>query len=136
MSSLADLRAGLAAALSTIVSLNGIYTDEPGQVEPPAAVVRLGSPAVTYGTSLAGGSHDYVFTVLLLVGNASTVGQEALDGYLDVTGADSVYAAVDADPDLGGAADSAAVTTVQNAGLVTWAGAEYLGAELLVTVLA
>ena len=106
----------------------------PGQ--PPAAVIRLGSPAITYSTSVAGASHDYAFTILLLVGNASTVGQEALDGYLDTSGPDSIYAAIDADPTLGGVADSAEVTTVQNAGLVTWAGADYLGAELLVAVLA
>ncbi|HET9558869.1 MAG TPA: hypothetical protein VFS70_17165 [Actinomycetota bacterium] len=136
MASLSELRAALAEQLTTMTSLQGIYTDEPGQVSPPAAVIRLGSPAITYSTSLAGGSHDYSFTVLVLVGNASTVGQEALDGYLDPSGPDSVYAAVDADPTLGGVADSALVTTVQNAGVVSWAGGEYLGAELLVTVLA
>ena len=136
MATLTQLRDGLADALGPIASLNGIYTDEPGQVEPPAAVIRLGSPAITYATSVAGGSHDYSFSVLLLVGNASTVGQETLDGYLDTSGADSVYAAVDAAPTLGGAAAVALVTTVQNAGIVTWAGGEYLGAELLVTVLA
>ena len=136
MASLSELRAALAAQLTSMTSLQGIYTDEPGQVSPPAAVIRLGSPAITYSTSVAGGSHDYSFTILLLVGNASTVGQEALDGYLDTSGPDSIYAAVNADPTLGGVADSAEVTTVQNAGLVTWAGADYLGAELLVAVLA
>jgi hypothetical protein len=136
MASLSELRAALAEQLTTMTSLQGIYTDEPGQVSPPAAVIRLGSPAITYSTSVAGGSHDYNFTVLVLVGNATTVSQEALDGYLDPSGPDSVYAAVDADPTLGGVADSAMVTTVQNAGLVTWAGGDYLGAEMLVTVLA
>ena len=98
MASLSELRAALAAQLETMTSLQGIYTDEPGQVSPPAAVIRLGSPAITYSTSVAGGSHDYSFTILLLVGNASTVGQEALDGYLDTSGPDSIYAAVDDDP--------------------------------------
>jgi hypothetical protein len=136
LATLAQLRAGLVARLATIPSLKGIYSDEPGQVEPPAAIVRMGSPAITYSTSVAGGSHDYAFSILLLIGNSTTVAQEALDGYLDPAGTDSIYAAVDGDPDRGGVAAAAVVTTVQNAGLVTWAGGEYLGAELLVTILA
>jgi hypothetical protein len=136
MATLAQLRAGLATRLATITSLKGIYSDEPGQVEPPAAIIRMGSPAITYATSAAGATHDYTFSILLLVGNSSTVGGEALDSYLDPASADSVYAAVDTSPTLGGVAAAAVVTTVQNAGLVTWSGGEYLGAELLVSVLA
>ena len=135
MATLAQLRAGLATRLATIASLKGIYEDAPGQVETPGAVIRMGSPAITYATSTI--SHDYTFSILLLhsLADAGTA-QENLDGYLDTSGADSVLAAVEADPDLGGACDAAMVTSVANAGPVTWHGVEYLGAEFLVTVLA
>lgn len=135
MATLAQLRAGLADRLETITSLKGVYEEAPGQVETPAAVIRMASPAITYATST--GSHDYSFSVLLLVSLAQGApASEVLDGYLDTTGVDSVFAAVEADPDLGGVCDAAVVTSVANAGLVTWNEVGYLGAEFLVTVLA
>jgi hypothetical protein len=106
-------------------------------VETPGAVIRMGSPAITYSTSMGGTSHDYTFSILLLHSLADGgVAQDALDGYLDVSGADSVYAAVGAAPTLGGVCDAATVTSVANAGPVAWHGVEYLGAEFLVSVLA
>lgn len=135
MATLTQLRAGLADRLETIASLKGVYEESPGQVETPAAVIRMASPAITYATSTS--SHDYAFSVLLLVSLAQGApASEVLDGYLDTTGADSVFAAVEADPDLGGVCDAAVVTSVANAGLVTWNEVGYLGAEFLVTVLA
>jgi hypothetical protein len=137
MATLSQLRGGLAARLGTITSLKGVYKESPGQVETPGAVIRSGSPFIIYGTSVADGSHDYTFSVLLLVSIAQGApSQEVLDPYLDPTGTDSVVAAIEADSDLGGVCDSAAVTQVVNAGLVSWAGVDYLGAELLVSVLA
>jgi hypothetical protein len=136
MATLAQLRDGLVDRLETIGSLKGVYPESPGQVETPGAIVRLGSPAITYARTMDG-SHDYSFSILLLVSVAQgSPAQSLLDGYLDPSGPDSVYAAVDADPDLGGVCDVATVTSVTNAGLVDWAGAQYLGAELSCTVLA
>jgi hypothetical protein len=137
MATLAQLRAGLAARLETIASLNGVYPEAPGLIATPAAVIRFASPAIIYATTQGGMSDDYSFSILLLVSTAQgSPAQSQLDPYLDTAGADSVYAAVDADPDLGGICDVATVTSVANAGPVTWAGVEYLGAEFLVTVLA
>jgi hypothetical protein len=137
IATLAQLRAGLKTRLETIASLQGVYAEAPAQVSTPGAVVRYASPAITYATTLGGGSHDYSFSILLLVSTAQgSPAQSVLDPYLDTSGADSVYAAVDADPDLGLSGVTAMVTSVANAGPVTWAGAEYLGAEFLVTVLA
>jgi hypothetical protein len=98
----------------------------------------MASPAITYATSAV--SHDYSFSILLLVSVAQgSPAQEVLDGYLDTSGADSVFAAIEADPDLGGVCDAAMVTSVANAGLVEYpsgSGIAYLGAEFLVSVLA
>jgi hypothetical protein len=137
MATLAQLRAGLADRLDTIASFKGGYTEAPAQVETPCYIIRWASPAITYATSMGGGSHDYSFSILVLVSLAQgSPAQSQLDPYLDTSGADSVYAAVDGDPDLGLAGVTAAITTVANAGPVTWAGVEYLGAEFLGTVLA
>lgn len=137
MATLAQLRGGLADRLETITSLKGVYEESPGQVETPGAIIRPGSPFITYDTSLYAGSHDYQFSILLLVSVAQGApASDVLDAYLDPTGTDSVVAAVLADPDLGGVAHSATVTSVSNAGLVSWAGVDYLGAEFLVSVLA
>lgn len=137
MATLAQLRAALAARLDTITSFKGGYVEAPGQVDPPAYIIRLGSPAITYATAVTPDAHDYQFSILVLVATAQGApAQELLDAYLDPTGTDSVYAVIAASPTLGGAAAAALVTTVTNAGLVSWAGADYLGAEFLVEVLA
>lgn len=137
MATLDQLRDGLAARLETIASLKGVYPEAPGLVETPGAVVRFASPAITYATTQGGLSHDYAFSILLLVSQAQgSPAQSQLDPYLDTSGVDSVYAAVDADPDLGLVGVTATVTSVTNAGLVSWGGTEYLGAEFLVSVLA
>lgn len=137
MATLTQLRGGLADRLETITTLKGVYEESPGEVNTPAAVIRPAQPFITYDTSVVGGSHDYQFSVLLLVSVAQGAGaSDVLDPYLDPSGADSVHAAVHADPDLGGVASSAAVTSVANAGLVEYGGVQYLGAELLVSVLA
>src|SRR5262245_6145556 len=140
MATLAALRDGIRDRLETIDSLVGVHTEDPGQVNTPAAVVRMGSPAITYGTSMGPGSHDYTFSILVLVSVA--VGSPAivaLDPYLDPTGTDSIYAALFADPDIGGVADAVVATQVANVGLVEYpsgSGITYLGAEILVSVLA
>jgi hypothetical protein len=140
LATLAALRDGLRDRLTTITSLVGVYTEDPGQVDTPAAVVRMASPAIVYGTSMGPGTNDYSFSILLLVSLAQGPPAIAqLDTYLDPTGADSVYAALYADPDLSGVADSSLTTQVANVGLVEYpsgSGITYLGAEVLVSVLA
>jgi hypothetical protein len=140
LSTLAQLRDGLRDRLTTIPSLVGVYTEDPGQADTPAAIVRMATPAITYGTSMGPGTHDYQFSILLLVSVAQ--GPPAvvqLDPYLDPAGTDSVYQALQADPELAGVADAAVLTQVANVGLVEYpsgSGVTYLGAELLVSVLA
>ena len=136
MATLSQLHTGFAAAMATIDSIGArTYTEAEAQVETPGVVVRSAEPAVIYNTST--GSHDYQLAPLLLVTtSAGALALDVLQPYLDVTGADSVYAAVQADPTLGGACDSAVVVQVARAGIVAWGGVEYLGAEFLVNVLA
>lgn len=132
MASVGALRDGLKTRLQTIAGLR-VYDTVPGEVSPPAAVVRPES--ITFDSSMSRGSDDFVFTVLVLVSTAvDRVAQDKLDGYLDGAGALSVKAAIEADPDLGGAADWTNVTGVRNYGLVEYAGVPYLGAEFVIHV--
>lgn len=137
MATLSQLKAGLAGRLATIPSIGTrTYGDADAQVETPGVVIRHGTPVVTYA-STQDGTCDYLLSVLLLVSTAAGASSsDALDAYLDPSGADSVFAAVQADSSLGGVADDAVVTSVSNAGLLERQGVSYLGAEFLVTVYA
>jgi hypothetical protein len=131
----------LAAKLALVPTPDGTATlnvqdTVPGQVTPPAAVLWVDS--ITYATSQNSASHDLTVAVLLLASDASSEdGQELLLAYLEPTGTSSVYAALDADPDLGQAGLIAMVTAVPEgqAGRVQYGGVEYQGARLNVGVM-
>lgn len=132
MATIAQIRDGLKARLATIQGLRP-FDYAPGAVTPPAAVVY--PETIAYGTSLREQTHDPRFIILVLVNPANDrTAQDALDAYLDPSGASSILAAVDADPTLGGAASYAAVTRLTDYGNVTFGGTEYLGAKLSVEV--
>jgi hypothetical protein len=107
------------------------YDTVVGQVEPPAAIVRIEN--INYDSSMSGGSHDPTFAVLVIVSTATErVAQDLLDDFLDPESSTSIKVAVEADPTLAGTVDYATVTNVRSYGLVEYAGVQYLGAELLV----
>jgi hypothetical protein len=141
MATIAATLDALAAKLATVPTPDGSATlnvqdTVPGQVTPPAAVLWVDS--ITYATSQASMSHDLTVAVLLLVSDASSEdGQELLTAYLEPTGTSSVYAALDADPDLGQAGLITLVTAVPEgqAGRVQYGGVEYQGARLNVGVM-
>lgn len=107
MTTLATLRAGLAANLATIPGLRAVaYV--PDMVEPPMAVVN--APTITYDTAFQRGSDEYTFTVDVFVPAASLRGaQLALDAYCDPS---AVKAAIESDRTLNGAAMSLRVTSM------------------------
>lgn len=135
MTTLQALRDGLKARLDTIAGLR-VYDTAPGQVEPPCAVIWVDQ--VVYATTMGGRSHEVILAVLLLVSAAvERVAQDALDGYMSFDGASSIYAAVEADPDLGGLVDACQVIAVPEgqAGLVEYGGVQYQGARFNVGVM-
>lgn len=109
MTTLAALRAGLAANLSTINGLRAVpYV--PDNVEPPMAVVN--APTITYDTAFQRGSDEYTFTVDVYVSAASLRGaQLVLDDYVDPA---AVKAALESDRSLGGAAMTLRVTSMNS----------------------
>ena len=126
-------------ALATVVATTGLRTQgtAPGQITPPAAVLWVDS--ITYATSRdTAYSHDLTVACLILVASVDDkTSQDTLHAYLDPTGAQSVFAAVDANPTLSGAVDSVVVTVVPEgqAGLVEYGGIQYRGARLSLSVL-
>lgn len=133
MASLAAIRDGLATRLATISGLEAFDT-APGQVNPPAAVVG-GPERIEYDLTYGRGADTYLISVMVYASRADqSSGQELLDGYLAGAGATSIKAAIEADPTLGGAADTARVTMARNYGGYDLADIKYLGVELLVEV--
>lgn len=130
---LSTIRAGLATRLATISGLR-VEQFVPETANPPCAFI--GAPTVTFDDDF-NGSCTVRFPVLVLVSAADMKrGQDALDDYIDTTGSKSVRAALDADPDLAGAAQSVRLTGVDTPQLYTFGEQSYVGASFTVEVYA
>lgn len=126
MTTLADIRSELATALDAIPDLSA-YAVVPGQANTPCAVVAPDS--VEYDTTFDGGA-TYRLPVQFLVslGDWGTA-QRVLD---DLVAHDGMAPAAVHDA----ATLEARVVGLEGYGLTTFAGADYLGAQLIVEVLA
>lgn len=131
------IRDGLKARLATISGLHA-YARAPKELRLPAAVVVPESGvAIAYNATMGRGSDDFTFRIFLLVSETvEDLSQHKLDDYLDGSGAKSIIAAIDADDTLGGVVHFTRVVGVANYGEITWAGVQYLGAEILMQVTA
>lgn len=133
--SYSTIRDGLKTRLKTISGLR-VYDTIPGDINPPAAVITPGDPAIVYDATQAG-AQTLNFVVIVFASKASDrTAQDKLDGYLNPTGASSIKAAIEGDDTLGGTADSAAVTTITTYGLSDVAGVDYWTVRAVVEVLA
>ena len=142
MASISAIREGLKTRLDTVTGLRA-HSWVVGDIIPPAAVIIPGNPSskstmvVNYDATMGRGSDDFLFTIVLMVSNkVERVAQDALDDFLDGSGASSIRAAIAADGTLGGVAHFTNVTGVRDYGLVTYGGQTYVGAELIVEVCA
>lgn len=132
---LAAIRQGLATRIKTISGLDAVPRVYDSVVPPVAVVANVGG---NYDDDFDGDG-TVNLKVLLLVSRASDSAdaQQALDEYLNPTGAKSVKAKVDADPTLGGACDSARVVGWETeTGFYTVGGVDYAGVELNIEVYA
>lgn len=110
-------------------------TDRFGQINPPQAVIlpQTGS-LIRYGTTFDGET-DYTLRAVILASiGDGTSGQDILDAYLSPVGAQSVYAAIQADPSLGGQVSYAAVIEATGYGLTSWNAIDYLGVSLILNI--
>ena len=128
---LASVRTGITSALESVNNLR-IYEWIPSTIQPPAAVVSLGT-----------GSFDADFDEGMIVNYGVLVmltraddqgGQQRLDDFLG-QGFDSIFHAIDTNPTLSGSCNSSRVTSWNNPGTFTIGGIEYLGVEVNLEVL-
>ena len=131
MSSPAEIRAALATYITANVpGLRGLT--DPGTIaNPPVAVVLPAQGTyIDYTVALNTGITDVNLRVVILVSRASErVALPLLDDYLDPHS--GVPAAILKDPTLGGVVDYVVPVEAIVPGDITWAGVEYLGAEIV-----
>jgi len=128
------LRTALATQLATIRGLRTAATVPDNPAPPVAVIVPVN---VEYDTSFGRGTDTYTSSVLLIVGRMSErAAQTTLDAYINPTGATSIKAAINADPTLGGACQSARVTNMVNYGSLIVGDTEYLSADFQITIYA
>jgi len=130
MSSVSELRQGLATRLATIPNLrvSDVMVDAP---RPPQAVIA--PLRLDYDLNARRGADEYQFVVTLIVGRAdSRTAQNSLDAF--IVGENSVKAAIEADRTLGGKANTCRVTEMRNYGAISVGDVLYLGCEFVVEV--
>lgn len=132
MSTVSQIRTALAAAFATIDGLKG-HATVPGQINPPCAVIRRRSGPRE--DTLRGSTVAYTFTATLFCGAADDKSsQNTLDAYLSPEGGPSVFEALNEDATLGDVVDYAVISDVEADQLIEYAGAMYLGAEVIIEV--
>lgn len=131
MASVSAIRDGLQARLATISGLRAFDLVK-GKIPTPCAFVRPDTNVVqTYD-----GSTDWTFTVDVYVSlNSMRAAQDALDAYLP-GGAKDVKAAIENDPTLDGAVDSARCDFNGSYGIKEIDDMVFLGCEFTVEVYA
>jgi hypothetical protein len=130
MSTVSELRQGLATRLATIPNLrvSDVMVDAP---RPPQAVIA--PLRLDYDLNARRGADEYQFVITLIVGRAdSRTAQNSLDAF--IVGENSVKAAVEADRTLDGKANTCRVTEMRNYGAISVGDQLYLGCEFVVEV--
>jgi hypothetical protein len=140
----ADIVAIQDALASQISSHTGLAATgrAPDQITPPMAIIVPGSPLIHYGETFEG-SVTLNLRIVIALSDAppSPEVQATLNAYLGigpgVNQSQSIAAAIQADPTLGGVTPSGTVPlSAGNYGRIEWAGQIYFGARIDVQVLA
>ena len=106
-----------------------------GAINPPMAVVAPQTGSLIRYSETMDNETDYSLRAIVLVSEGDSAGgQDALDAYLSPVGAQSVHAAVQRDPTLGGAVSFCAVIEASGYGLMNWNGVDYLGCSLVLNI--
>jgi hypothetical protein len=127
------VRQALAATLAKIPGLN-TYGEYAEQITVPAAIILP-----VQGTFLSYVTQDGALNVslraALCVARADgTGGQALMDPFLATTGTQSVFAALAADPRLGGTVDFAALIEATGYGPISVGAIDYLGCHLIISI--
>lgn len=130
MATIPQIRDAIKTRLDTVSGLN-VYDTVPGQVHTPAAIIRRRSGPRP--STLGATNHDYTFVVTVLTSLADDrAAQDKLDAFLSGGGADSIMAAIDADPDLGSVVEFAQIADIEADQVIEYAGGSYVGADIVI----
>jgi hypothetical protein len=131
---LAAIRVALANQLDTIPGLRA-YANRTDQVSPPAVLVLpIQGSFIRYGVAMDGSAEFGLRAVLVAAKADSTSGQAAMDPFLDVSGASSIYANIQANSTLGGVVQYAALMEATGYGPLTVGTADYLACHLIINI--
>jgi hypothetical protein len=133
MSSISELRQGLATNLQTITGLRVVDT-LPDLVNPPMAMIGL--TKVAYNQQNQRSMAEYTFQVTVVVGRVSERTAQATLDVLVAPASGSVKYALESDRTLGGKAFEVFVPELSAYGAVSINGIDYLSAEFSVQVFA
>jgi hypothetical protein len=134
MTTIGDIKAGLATNLATITGMR-TTSQIPEQPQPPVAIITLNN--INYDTTFGRGLDEYSFTITVVVSRADgRNAQNLLDQYVAKTGTLSVKSAIELDRSLSGSANDCRVTGLSTYGNLTIGETNYLAAEWSVTVFA
>lgn len=132
---LTAIRNGLAAYLASKITGLRATGNRPLQVNPPQAVIMPTQGAFARYSVTLDGEADYSLRIILLVAPAdSTMGEDLLDPYIATSGPQSIWAAVQADPTLGGLVSYAAVIEATGYGLMNMTGIDYLAVHFIINI--
>jgi hypothetical protein len=125
MASVSALRVALANTIAAV----------PGLRVSPTYISVVPSPGSIVEWVALGDVVNYNFRVPVLVTYAEDASsQAALDALLDESSSTSVLSVLRANPTLSGACSWAIPTSVSTYGLMEWAGVQYFGTNIMVTV--
>ena len=133
MSSISELRAGLATNLKTIKALRVVET-LPDVVNPPMAMIGLSK--VQYNQQNQRSMSLYTFQVTVVVGRVSERTAQKASDVLVAPGAGSIKYAIEVDRTLGGKAFDVFVPELSAIGAMSVNGIDYFSAEFSVQVYA
>lgn len=134
MASLTEIREGVATRLQTI---SGLQASARMLANPTLPVAYVVPGEINYHAAMGNGHSDWNLLIELQVGAISEMGaQDKLDALISETGEQSVKAAIEAEPTLGGLVDDLIVQGVRDYGLFAKGdGTAVLGARVLVWVI-
>lgn len=131
---LTAIRVALAAQLDTIPGLRA-YANRTDQVDPPAVLVLpIQGSFIRYGVAMDGSAEFSLRAVLVTSKTDSTSGQAAMDPFLDVSGASSIYANLQANSTLGGVVQYAALMEATGYGPLAIGTIDYQACHLIISI--
>ncbi len=136
MATFSGIRRGIETRLKTV---SGLLTSPtiPDSIDatPFAFVGPAKGRFVDYSETMDGGLKYHLVARLYVSRWDAPLAQDALDAYVDPTGASSIKAAIEADPTLGLSSVYASVMEAVNYGPYEIGGVTYLGCEFPVEVM-